>query len=88
MNCVSLLSEGYLAGNGSVPSANPSCNIDDGEDTDFVAVCEKGKMMMGKRKEICFNLEKAEERSSSDVNPSELRSVSGTQQLGGELMDR
>ena len=38
LNCVSLLSEGYLAGNGSVPSANPPCNIDDGEDTDFVAV--------------------------------------------------
>ena len=36
----SLLFVGYIAGNGSVPL----CNIDDGEDTDFVAVSGKSKI--------------------------------------------
>ena len=58
--CVSLLFVGYIAGNGSVPL----CNIDDGEDTDFVAGSEKAKLMMGKRKEISFNHRAAIEQRS------------------------
>ena len=78
--CVSLLFVGFIAG------SVPLCNIDDGEDTDFVAVSEKAKLMMGKRKEISFNLERGIGlQLSSEVNPSEL---SDTQQLGDELMDQ
>ena len=71
--CVSLLSEGYPAGNGSAPSAKPAMQYWWWQRDWFCCILSMSVIDDGKEHKLVLILRKMQ--SSSDVNLSELRSV-------------